>query len=264
MKPILLSITNLGYICPQDIARFSLKAYQEEELRGWGRSTREAIKRLGEGVPWTRAADTSLGFGNGVAMKAAPLGCHLSSMKDHKSFYNTINSIISVGKITHHEIGITAGVLQSVLIAMSINGIRNKKILIEELARIEESLFGDTRFTDKLKIAVKLPTIEIIAEQIGTNGKATESWITAAAVFLNTKNRRQAFPNLCELIQQGGDTDTIGAMYAALVGARWGTAAFPKLLKRDLEKRRELTRLSDDLFNSVEETIVKQFKVLVA
>jgi len=264
MRPILWSIICLGYICPQDIAGLSLGVYREEELRGWGKSTRGAIKRLADGVPWTRAADTSLGLGNGVAMKAAPLGCYLSSMKDHKTFYNTINSIISVGKITHHELGITAGVLQSVLIAMSINGIRNKNILLGHMTKIEESLFGEVRFTDKLKEAVKLSTIEEIADKIGTDGRAIESWITAAAVFLNTKKRRDAIPNLIKLIQQGGDTDTIGAMYGALIGARWGTAVFPTYLRQGLEKNRQLTRLASELFNRIEKQADEKIKILVA
>jgi ADP-ribosylglycohydrolase len=252
MRPIMWSIINLGYINPMDIATFNRKVYENETLRGWGKSTKEAVKRFSEGVSWTRAAEASIGIGNGVAMKAAPLGCYLSSMLDRKSFYSAINSIISVGKLTHTEMGITAGVLQSVLIAMSINGIRNKKLIMETLSSVEEDFFGDTRFTDKLKEAIKLGSIEKIAVNSGTSGKAIDSWVSAAAVFLNTKKRREAMPNLIKLIQQGGDTDTIGAMYGALIGARWGTAVFPKHLRKDVEQGRKLFNMAGGLFNSIE------------
>lgn len=59
---------------------------------GWGRTTKEAIEKLANGVHWSESGSYSptetdegvkkpgpRGFGNGVAMKAGPIGVYLSA-----------------------------------------------------------------------------------------------------------------------------------------------------------------------------------------
>jgi ADP-ribosylglycohydrolase len=61
-----------------DIAHHHVLAYTDSTL-GWGNSTREAIERIIAGVEPTRAGYTDIpkrGVGNGVAMKAGPIGIH--------------------------------------------------------------------------------------------------------------------------------------------------------------------------------------------
>lgn len=250
MRPIMWSITEQGCIDPLHIAQLTKLCYETETLRGWGCSTKESVKRFANGVPWFRASDASIGTGNGVAMRAAPLGCFWASQLEGDQ--HTLNSIVCVGKTTHHEVGITAGVLQAALIAMSINGIRNNKTITHYLTEVEKRAFGNTTFTDRLKFAIQLNGIPSIAENIGVSSKANESWVTSAAVFLTTKNRRDAIPRLVELVKQGGDTDTTGAMYGALIGAKWGTQVFPRQFRKGLEKQRKLIQMADAMFNVVE------------
>jgi ADP-ribosylglycohydrolase len=268
MRPIIWSIIETRAINPYDIAKFTRDIFNKEEKRGWSKSVISAAERLNSGVSWWEASGESVGVGCGVAMKAAPLGVYVSVYLPKDITYvptvlfkngtlldsnlrHVINSIISVGQITHHEVGIRAGVLQSILIGLCINGTSNKKKILEYLANIELNFFGDHRFTTILKVASKLNTIEEIANTIGTGSKATESWVTAVLAFLKTNKKADAYKNLVELIRQGGDCDTTGAIFGSLIGARWGANVFPKNLVKEVEGGKELLDLADDLYYKV-------------
>lgn len=260
MIPIIKSIAIKNCIDPLDQALRLKEVFESGEvLRGWSRSTIAAAERLSKGVPWFRSADTSLGIGNGVAMRAAPFGLYFSQIiaeveagkKSKSEMKHCINSIISVGKITHHELGIAAGVLQTVLIAGLINNTRSKSKLLDLMNKVELEFFGNNRFSDKLRQAVRLRDINSIASNIGVDSRADRSWITTAAVFLNTRKKRDVTNTMRELINQGGDTDTIAAMYGALAGAKWGVTAFPAHLRKKVENSKELTDLADKLFEIV-------------
>jgi ADP-ribosylglycohydrolase len=253
MRPILWSLINNNSINPAEIAKLTQKVYENEELRGWGGSTKVSIQRLSKGTPWFRASEFTHGCGNGVAMKAAPLGLYLSQYPfGSPGWRHVLNSIVSVGKITHNEVGITGGVMQSCLISLAANGVRNRKKIIQKLAEVENEFCGGVRFSGRLAKAVKLSTIDDIAEKYGVSSKADHSWVTTAAVFLKTRNNTDSLNNLYYLIRQGGDCDTTGAMYGALIGARWGVSVFNKNLRDGLEANDDLLRWSDTLFSVVE------------
>ena len=162
---------------------------------------------------------------------------------------HTLNAIVGVGHITHHEVGIAGGVMQSVLIGLSLLGITNKKNILGLLGNVEQDLFDGTRFADKLKTALTYDTVEDLAENVGVGSKADASWTTSAAVFLNTKKRSEAAPRMIELIKQGGDCDTTGAMFGALAGARWGVSVFPPEWRAEVEGGKELLKMADSLYN---------------
>lgn len=261
MRPILWSIIKDNAIVPYGIAQFTKQVFEQEQLRGWSKSVTSAAKRLSRNVPWYDAANESIGVGNGVAMKAAPLGIYLAKYLKEDYNYKThqigpnlrhaIVSIIGVGQITHHEIGIMGGVMQSVLVGLSLNGVKNKKLILKAMRTIEENFSDSTRFTDKLRAALKFDEIEEVADHIGIDAKADRSWVSAAAVFLNTTKRSDAIERMTKLILQGGDSDTIGAMFGALAGARWGVSAFPTNLRDNVEGKKDLLKLADQLYETI-------------
>ncbi len=253
----LKSILNKAAIDPLDHAAFMVETFLNEPLRGWSKSTTKATERLSQGIPWFRAAEGSLGIGNGVAMKAAPLGLYLGMLlversagkKDNADVRHCLNSIVSVGKITHTELGIAAGLLQSALISFAVNGVKNRSYILKELTNTEKEFFGNTYLTNKIKkIIRKKLSIEQLADTCGLSGKAEESWVAVAVLFMRTKNKKQAIENLFKLIQQGADCDTTGSMYGALIGARWGLSTFPKHLIDKVEKSTEFINLSEQLY----------------
>lgn len=254
MIPTAWSIIYKGSIDPADIAAQYVGIFQNEELKGWGRSTKESVERLASGIHWSEAAEKSRGTGNGAAMKAAPLGllfAHVLNTQRAMGIRHCLNSIVDVCKITHREMGIRAGVLQSILIALAYYQKPHKKIL-EDLHFCEKEIFGSSEFTDFIEEVTKLKEVEPIAEACGLSSEAQESWIATAAIYLNIAQERTDSSNpiktLFKLVAQGGDCDTTGAMLGALIGARYGYRIFPSRLKKDVDKCEELESMADKLY----------------
>lgn len=237
-----------------DIANSYVNVYNTQIRRGWGRSTTEAIARLVDGCHWTKSAEGSVGTGNGPAMKAAPLGLYLYDAfikKDVEHIRQTLLDIIDVGRITHTKEGIRSGLLQSALIALAAQETKPDD-LIKELELCEMKMFTDKTFSTKVASLLSKSSIADICESGGVTSKAIDSWCSTAAVFINhCYQKSQCMPALVELIQQGGDTDTTGAMLGALIGAKYGDTVFPRRLRHRVEGGDIISRMGEYLFKSM-------------
>jgi ADP-ribosylglycohydrolase len=254
MIPTAQSIcVNKGAISPIDIAERYAFVFENETLRGWGRSTIESVRRLTEGVPWFEASEDSVGTGNGAAMKAAPLGIVLSCAIQNgrnSDVKHCLNSIIDVGKITHKEIGIRASFLHSILVSMAIlPHYTDYKNMINQLCFCENIFFNSTRLSDRVRELCRIKNIAQICKTGGITSKAEESWPTTAAVFLFTiKENKDPIDSLYELIRQGGDCDSTGAMFGSLIGAKFGVDVFDFKLVKLLQDNKMLFNLAHNLY----------------
>lgn len=251
------SIIYKGGINPQDIADQYAHVFQTEILRGWGRSTIQSVESFISGKPWHEAAQESVGIGNGCAMKAAPLGLVLGHMLATEAPINILhcmNSIVSIGKITHKDIGIRAGLLQSVMIALALNDQRDRRIILRDLKYCETELFGSSILSTKIERLLRLESLDEVCEQGGLDAKAENSWPTTIAVYLKTPNDNP-IKKLFWLIKNGGDTDTCASMMAALIGAQKGISIFPQKLRRGLEDYSVFEDLAIKLYNSINNQI---------
>jgi poly(ADP-ribose) glycohydrolase ARH3 len=246
------SIIKMGCIVPHDIAYEYTKI---SERRGWGRSTIEAVDRLIDGVPWFDASETVLGIGNGVSMRMASAGLVLASVAkkgDRNNVGNCLNSIVDIGKITHKEIGIKAGFLQSILISLAVRNVTNTDLILTTLSAYEDDWFGSSRLSDKLAELNEVKTIEAICKKSGVSSRAEESWPASAAVYLKVIDEKiHPIKALFDLIKQGGDTDSNSAQLATLLGARFGFSVFGKELITNLEDRDNIINLGKDLYSII-------------
>jgi ADP-ribosyl-[dinitrogen reductase] hydrolase len=254
MIPTAWSIIYNGDINVDDIAQAYADVYMKQRRRGWGRSTTQSLQRVAEGVPWQRAADGSLGTGNGPAMKAAPLGLFLAAMlahNDYTAIKKAMLDIVDVGSITHQDKGIRAGLLQSVLVALAIHSF-SPSFMLDALHHSELALFKSDPFSKKVVELCELSDIPSICSVGGVTSKAEESWCSTAAVFLKYCHQKSAcMPVLVELIQQGGDTDTTGAMLGSLIGAAHGELVFPKRLRIRLEDTENIVTIGDRIYEAL-------------
>lgn len=257
MIPVGWSVIYKGGIDIQDISEQYVSIFNTEELRGWGRSTIASVTKLTKGVYWSEASDEVYGTGNGAAMKAAPLGlvlAHTLETGNITAIRHCMNSIIDVGKITHREDGIRAGFLQSVLISLAYLE-KQPKYILQDLKFCESEFFGGTLLSEKIESLLQYNTVSEIAQAGGVTSVAFDSCATVAAVYLkfvNGHNDSSVLLNkLFELIAEGGDCDTTGAMLGALIGARYGTKIFPTKLKTKLEDSEILENLGIHLFHAM-------------
>lgn len=71
-----------GRIHQDDLAECFARRHSDDPLRGYGAGARQVLRSIEEGTPWRRAAAGPFGdlgsFGNGGAMRVAPLGAYFA------------------------------------------------------------------------------------------------------------------------------------------------------------------------------------------
>ena len=194
--------------------------------RGYGQGARKVLAQIRAGEDWrtaNRSAFADGSFGNGAAMRAAPIGLWFHSDLDGLAHAATL-----AASITHaHPLGIEGGVLMARATAMALGGNIDLAALAsgcrEEVFRRQLALAANTSMS-----------YEEVVRTFGHSIQAHESVVTA----LHVAHRFAAFAPLMDfVISLGGDVDTIGAMAGALFGARFGVGALPADQLERLEDR---------------------------
>lgn len=247
-------------------AKHHVKAFKSH-TGGWGRTTKEAIEKLANGVHWKEsgifASTTDVkegklkpaprGFGNGVAMKAGPIGVYMSIWTyDWKDITDKLADFTGMTHPTSMAVSSCLAHAFAVYRCMVSDpenfNVTNFVATVANASEVGKKYFPDTLNTDditerfKLLKNTKLTTKEII----DTYGKGTyyvyNSLPFAYAFFVRNPS---SIEELYECASAGGDTDSNASMLGALLGALNGTSIFPKALVDGLVNKNELIKLAD-------------------
>lgn len=218
--------------------------FRREPWRGYGGGARALLDRLAAGEDW-RVANRSVfpdgSFGNGAAMRAAPLG--LCYAHDPVRLAQVSRQ---AAEITHaHPLGIDGGVLIARAVALASLEQPAPSALLEALipvVRTPEFLHRLALARDWLASPV---SFDVVRAKLGRGVAAHESAVTA--VYAACRFERDYLGMIRWINELGGDTDTIGAMAGAICGARYGTAALPPQYLARLEAHARIERLARDL-----------------
>jgi ADP-ribosylglycohydrolase len=219
--------------------------------RGYGGGALKVLRMIRRGTPWQEAnrkvfPDGS--FGNGGAMRAAPIGLYYHDDPDALT-----RAARQASEITHaHELGIQGGVLIARATAVAMRTATG----IELLDAIEtEDL--DEQYRDRLKIVRQWlqtdspPPLPDVAHQLGNTILAHESAVTA--VYLAARHCASDFESLItDVINLGGDVDTIGAMAGGIFGANRRVDALPRAPLDQLEDCDHIAQLAGRLASGAE------------
>jgi len=205
--------------------------------RGYGSGARKLLARIREGEDWrvaNRAIFPDGSFGNGAAMRAAPLGLFF-----HDDATELVRAAESASSITHaHPLGIEGGVLIARATAMALAGPL-------DLDALREGCHED-EFRDRLNIAKDNMERDAVKRRLGTGIEAHRSSVTAVYVA----SRFTEFVPMIEfIVSMGGDTDTIGAMAGGVFGARYGSVALPGDALERLEERGWIEKTARELYS---------------
>ena len=206
-----------------------------DPARGYGRRIFGVMERIGQGVPWDQVGTDS--FGNGGAMRIAPIGCfYYADLEAIKA-----NAILSA-RITHsHPEGLAGAVAQATAVGLafqySLSGepVKPEKFLDSITAHTTAI---DKRFSQALDRIKSIPrgsmleVIEAVAGRYSLNLRAIESVPAAIGAFVLTDSFQEA---VVLAVNLGGDTDTIGAMAGAIAGAYYGYSQIPEEWLSSLE-----------------------------
>lgn len=202
--------------------------------RGYGGGARRLLDRIRQGGDWRTAVRSIFpegSYGNGAAMRSAPLGLF---------FDDPAEPAARAASITHaHPLGVEGGALIARATAQALRGELDLKALHDGCRTPE--------FRERLAIAGEALTPDDVRLRLGAGVEAHRSAPTAVHV---AQRFREFLPMIEFVVSLGGDADTIGAMAGAIFGARQGVEALPSGLLDRLEARELIERRARDLVDA--------------
>jgi ADP-ribosylglycohydrolase len=247
-RELIQSFVSLRQFDPSDYAKHIINIFMEKRIIGFGYATKEAAKRLSQGVSWEESGAPPPSAGNGSAMRSAPVG--LFFFNDPKSL---IRAAYDQGRITHKDPRCAAG---AVAISGSVSLVLQNKNIIPEAFLLTLSEWTGTFDREFAKLLMKLvdwlslPPSEAAAliskagispdyvQEVGWPGISpfvVSSVLWSLYAFLRSPD--DYFETICTAIEVGGDVDTTAAMAGAISGAYLGIGAVPSHLSEPLNDR---------------------------
>lgn len=230
---------------------------------GWGSSTRESVERLASGIHWSQSGKSdkpNRGFGNGVAMKVAPIGAWLASFADkEKLLPEDLLNIDRLALMTHYtDMAVASAYVHIITIYPCLNLAEPRKDLLILLEEPERKLeFGKYSPEIKDKLADRFELINTMYDS-GTLSAMTAQDISkifggGTSYVYNSLPLSNAFfqrsphsiESLFDTVNAGGDTDTNGSIVGSLLGALNGTSIFPKELIDGLWQKDHILNVAD-------------------
>ncbi len=224
------SIIQCGKIDPGDIAtQFSLSC---DLTRGYALGTIKSVQALRAGLKWDQVARIVFeegSFGNGAAMRVSPVGVFY-----HHDLERLRKAAIEQATITHvHPLGQWGAVMQACSVGLGVIQSPKEAFKREQLViNLREVLWGGPieyiRALNKIE-EMLTPGKNVQSREVARflgNGVEAHFSVPSASYLAATYS-----PDFCDAIRAaislGGDTDTIGGMVGAIVGAHVGEKGLP-------------------------------------
>jgi poly(ADP-ribose) glycohydrolase ARH3 len=196
--------------------------------RGYGQGARRVLETARSGGDWKRLAESQFpggSFGNGAAMRVAPIGIFFHEDYDRVAEQAQLSSLP-----THtHPIGIDGARLVALAVAYVV---RNPGFTRAELFGFLESRAETDEFRKQMARAAVM-SADSSPAIFGSSLPADRSVTTAIASF--ALSPKAYLGGITSAIAMGDDTDTLAAMAGALAGAHLGVEALPEHLLNRLE-----------------------------
>jgi ADP-ribosyl-[dinitrogen reductase] hydrolase len=227
-----------GDFAPTDVAERFVTWYEAGPI-GMGRLTADAVRNLQDGLAWDEAGrrvwrnrPEGENAGNGSVMRCAPYAVAFAGDPARLDGVSRDSSAI-----THADPRCTAAcaVLNLTLAAVLVgdtDGVDALRAARERVADVPDPL------------AEALDTVPRPANRCRTTAYVVDTLQTGLSVGLTADSAEEG---IVEAVNLGGDTDTIGAVTGAVVGARFGAAALPERWLSVLDRADELRELGEQL-----------------
>jgi poly(ADP-ribose) glycohydrolase ARH3 len=240
------SLLERGHLDAEHLGEIFQKNFRREPWRGYASGPPTIFTTVAQrGTTYVDAAKSLFGgrgsFGNGAAMRVAPVGL---LYQDSLDLYEKVHLSASV---THaHPLGVDGSAIQAKAVAQAV------ALDPENEFSSDEFLNGLLDFTRTPEMKTKLLLVQRLiaenispmraAQQIGRSVSAHESVPFSVYSFLLYP---RSFENclFCSILN-GGDRDTLGAMAGAISGAFLGVEALPHDWLQKLENRTVIQELA--------------------
>ena len=215
-------LAEYGGVEPDSLASCWAAAYDAK--RGYGGGAAKLLKRIRAGERWPDLTESIFpggSFGNGGAMRVAPIGLAFGDAEQRRS------AAADQARITHaHPEGLEGAVILAEAVACAAAGMDDVALTVRTLLAVAELAIYRRKLGIVQHELERQPGPRETVTLFGHGVRAADSVVTAIYAWL--RHRDQSFEALLQfVIALGGDTDTIGAMAGALWGAAHGETALP-------------------------------------
>jgi poly(ADP-ribose) glycohydrolase ARH3 len=240
------SITQVGRLNQQQLGDTFRANFEREPWRGYASGPPTVFSLVERrGMSYAEAAHSLFGgqgsFGNGAAMRIAPVGL----------FYNTSPDLYEKARlsasVTHtHPIGVDGAAVLAWAVAQAVKLDRRETFPSEHFVQGLVDFSRTAEIRDKMMLVRTLVAEEFppsdAARRLGRSVAMHESMPFAVYAFLR---HPQSFETclFCAILN-GGDRDTLGAMACAVSGAYLGIEAIPQAWREKVENRRHIEDLA--------------------
>lgn len=222
---LLRTLSEYGEVVPDDLADRFAAGYAEDPTRGYGRSMRATLRAIGTGESWAAVAARPFGgrgsWGNGAAMRVAPLGVWFAAEPDR-----VVNEAARSAVVTHaHPEAIAGAIAVAVAAALAVRGGTVDGFLDAVATRTPDSEVA----TRLRRIANHPPGTapERIAAEVGCGERLSAPDTVPYAIWCAARHLDDLAEALPATASAGGDTDTTCAMVGGIVAARTGLHGVP-------------------------------------
>ncbi|NIO70483.1 MAG: hypothetical protein GTN71_16010 [Anaerolineae bacterium] len=243
------SITQVGRLDEQHLGDTFRANFQREPWRGYASGPPTVFSLVERhGMSYSEAARSLFGgqgsFGNGAAMRIAPVGLFFHDSPD---LYEQARASASV---THaHPIGADGAAVLAWAVAQAVKLDPQEPFPFERFSQGLMDFARTPEIRDKMVLVRSLIAEDTppsdAARRLGRSVAVHESMPFALYAFLRHPQSFEAC--LFCAILHGGDRDTLGAMACAVSGAYLGVEAIPLAWREKLENRKHIEDLADKL-----------------
>lgn len=236
------SLARRGTVDQEDLGRTFHRNFLSEPWRGYASGPPTVFQMVqGMGISYVQAARRLFGgagsFGNGAAMRVAPVGLFFRHSPD------LYEQAAASAAVTHaHPLGRDGAAVQARAVALAVNLDPQKPFMWETFLKDLQSFARTAALQEKLRLLEELLSRETPAQDaaraLGRSVAVDESLPFALYAFLSHPHSYE--DSLFCAILHGGDRDTLGAMAGAVSGAFLGREAIPQPWQEKLENRGQI------------------------
>ncbi|XVU22394.1 ADP-ribosylglycohydrolase family protein [Actinoplanes sp. CA-054009] len=221
MAIVLLRVLEEHGTVDQDaLAAGFARAYADDPHRQYGAGMHDVLAALGAGEPWPevtrRQFDGRGSWGNGAAMRVAPLGAYFAGDQDRVQA-----EAVRSAQVTHaHPEAAAGAVAVALAAAQNVNGELN-------LAAIAGRVDGTDVGNGLRRVAGLDTDPRKVAGVVGCGRRMSAPDTVPFALWCAARHPADLEAALWATASAGGDVDTTCAITGGVVGARTGVGALP-------------------------------------